>query len=57
MVGDRPIDDISGAAGAGMRGVWKTNGYPRPRPEHITPDATITRLEELPDLLQSWGGS
>ncbi|MFN8556461.1 MAG: HAD family hydrolase [Dehalococcoidia bacterium] len=51
MVGDRPIDDISGALGAGMRGIWKTNGAPRPRPDHILPTATIAHLAELPDLL------
>ncbi len=57
MVGDRPIDDISGAAGAGMRGVWKTNGVPRPKPDHIVPDAVITQLVELPALLAAWGGT
>lgn len=57
MVGDRPIDDIAGALGVGMRAVWKTNGNPRPRPEHIVPTATITSLAELPPLLRGWGGS
>lgn len=56
MVGDRPIDDITGALSAGMRAVWKTNGRPRPKPEHIVPTATITHLTELPPLLRSWGG-
>jgi putative hydrolase of the HAD superfamily len=56
MVGDRPIDDISGGLRAGMRAVWKTNGTPRPRPAHIIPTATITHLAELPPLLQAWGG-
>jgi putative hydrolase of the HAD superfamily len=46
MVGDRPIDDIAGALGVGMRAVWKTNGRPRPRPEYIEPTATISRLVE-----------
>ncbi len=54
MVGDRPIDDISGALNAGMRAVWKTNGAPRPRPEGIVPTAIITHLAELPPLVQSW---
>jgi putative hydrolase of the HAD superfamily len=56
MVGDRPVDDIAGALGAGMRAVWKTNGAPRPKPAHIVPTATITHLAELPPLLRGWGG-
>lgn len=56
MTGDRPIDDIAGALSAGMRGVWKTNGTPRPKPDHIIPTATIRDLSELPALLQDWGG-
>ena len=54
MVGDRTIDDISGALGAGMRAVWKRTDYPWPRPEHIFPTATITHLGELPTLLHEW---
>jgi putative hydrolase of the HAD superfamily len=57
MVGDRPIDDISGALSVGMRAVWKTNGSPRPRPDHIVPTATISHLAELPSLLRGWGGA
>ena len=56
MVGDRLVDDISGALGAGMRAVWKANDRPWPRPEHVVPTATITHLAELPDLLRTWGG-
>jgi putative hydrolase of the HAD superfamily len=56
MVGDRMIDDISGALGAGMRAVWKRTDYPWPKPEHIIPTATITQLLELPELLRSLGG-
>ncbi len=56
MVGDRMIDDISGALGAGMRAIWKSNDYSWPKPEHIVPTATITQLLELPELLRSWGG-
>jgi len=51
MVGDRPIDDISGALGVGMRAVHKTNGRPRPVPEGVQPTATIENLSELPALL------
>lgn len=57
MVGDRTIDDISGALGVGMRAVWKYNNSPWPKPAHITPTATITNLTELPALLQQWSGN
>ena len=57
MVGDRMVDDISGALAVGMRAVWKKNDYPWPRPEHIVPTATITHLAELPALLRTWGGA
>jgi putative hydrolase of the HAD superfamily len=54
MVGDRPIDDISGALGVGMRAVHKTNGRPRPVPDGVRPTATIEQLAELPALLEHW---
>jgi putative hydrolase of the HAD superfamily len=54
MVGDRMVDDISGALGAGIRAVWKKNDYPWPRPEHIVPTAVITNLAELLPLLRAW---
>ena len=54
MVGDRLIDDISGAQGVGMGAVWKKTDYPWPRPEHITPTAVITDLTELLPLLEKW---
>jgi putative hydrolase of the HAD superfamily len=57
MVGDRMVDDISGALGVGMRAVWRWNDYPWPKPEHIVPTATIESLAELPELLRSWGGA
>ena len=57
MVGDRMIDDISGALSVSMRAVWKINESPWPKPEHITPTATITHLAELPRLLREWGGA
>ncbi len=57
MVGDRMIDDISGALGVGMRAVWKKNASPWPQPEGIVPTATITHLTELPALLHVWGGA
>jgi putative hydrolase of the HAD superfamily len=57
MVGDRLIDDIAGALGVGMRAVWRENDSPWPKPEHITPTATIAQLAELPRLLRAWNGA
>lgn len=54
MVGDRMVDDVGGALAVGMRGVWKQNDRPWPKPAEITPTATIERLAELPPLLESW---
>ncbi len=54
MVGDRPIDDIGGALGAGMRAIWKTNGRPRQKPAEIEPTATVRDLAEIPTLLAAW---
>lgn len=54
MVGDRLIDDIGGALGAGMSAVWVENDMPWPRPEHIVPTSSIRRLAELPALLDAW---
>ena len=55
MIGDRQIDDVSGAKDVGMRGVWRRNddGFPAWDGE---PDAAVDRLAELPDLLRGWGG-
>jgi putative hydrolase of the HAD superfamily len=54
MVGDRLVDDISGALGVGIRAVWKKTTYPWPEPEHIKPTAVITDLAELLPLIQQW---
>lgn len=56
MVGDRMIDDVSGALGAGMRAVWRRNNAGLPSSD-ATPSGQIDRLTELPTLLRSWGGS
>lgn len=55
MVGDRLIDDVGGAAGAGMRGIWKHNDSPFPGPASIKPAAVVTRLAEIPGVLRAWG--
>jgi putative hydrolase of the HAD superfamily len=54
MVGDRLIDDISGALGVGMRAIWKKTDHPWPKSEYITPTAIITELAELLPLLEQW---
>ncbi|GCF09488.1 HAD family hydrolase [Dictyobacter arantiisoli] len=54
MVGDRLVDDVSGALGVGMRGVWKKTDYPWPEPAHIHPTAIISTLAELLPLLDRW---
>jgi putative hydrolase of the HAD superfamily len=52
FVGDRPVDDISGAKALGMRAVLVPNpevpGHPTP------PDARIERLSELLALVDGW---
>jgi len=53
MVGDRMIDDISGAQAVGMRGIWRRN-TDTPVRDDITPDATIETLGEVPPLVTGW---
>jgi len=52
MVGDRPFDDISGAAAVGMRTVLLPNDFV-PAAE-VAPDATIASLAELLPLVDAW---
>ena len=56
MIGDRQIDDVSGAKAAGMRGIWRRNdsGFPT---ASVVPDAIVDTLAELPPLLRTWGGA
>jgi putative hydrolase of the HAD superfamily len=56
MIGDRMVDDVSGALEVGMRGVWRRNesGFPS---SIAVPTAEVTRLAELPELLRKWGGA
>lgn len=53
MVGDRMIDDISGAQSVGMRGIWRRNSE-TPVGQDITPDAVIETLAEVPPLVTGW---
>lgn len=56
MIGDRQIDDVSGARAVGMRAIWRRNdsGFPT---SDVAPDAVVDALAELPGLLRSWGGA
>jgi putative hydrolase of the HAD superfamily len=56
MIGDRQIDDVSGARAVGMRAIWRRNesGFPT---SEVAPDAVVDALAELPDLLRAWGGA
>jgi putative hydrolase of the HAD superfamily len=49
FVGDRPIDDIAGAAGAGMRPVWVVNDHTPGDPSVAV--AHIHDLTELPEVI------
>jgi putative hydrolase of the HAD superfamily len=53
FVGDRPWDDISGAAAVGMRTVLRPNPW-APDIDGIEPDARISRLPDLLPLLSCW---
>jgi putative hydrolase of the HAD superfamily len=53
FVGDRPYDDIHGAKQAGMRAVLRPNDAVPPY-RSAAPDAVITRLSELTQLLDAW---
>ena len=53
FVGDRPWDDISGAQSTGMRTVLRPNPV-APDIDGIEPDARITALPELVDLVRRW---
>jgi putative hydrolase of the HAD superfamily len=53
FVGDRPFDDIYGAGRVGMRTVFVPHSGLPPF-EGSAPDAVISRLAELPALLDQW---
>ena len=52
FVGDRPLDDISGAKGVGMRAVLRPNPHLPTHP--VRPDASIESLPELLTLVDAW---
>lgn len=55
-VGDDPITDVGGARSAGLRTIWVSAGGQRWNPGHgPSPDATVTSVAEVPDLVAAWG--
>ena len=53
FVGDRPFDDVHGAKRAGMRAVLVPNSDVPPFAAAV-PDAVISRLADLPAVLETW---
>jgi putative hydrolase of the HAD superfamily len=53
FVGDRPFDDIFGAHRAGLRTVFVPHSN-LPARDGTVPDAVITRLADLPAVLDQW---
>ena len=53
FVGDRPYDDVHGAKSVGMRAVLIPHSDV-PAFDGAEPDAVISRLSELPGLIESW---
>ena len=54
FVGDRPLDDIAGAKGVGMRAVLRRHPYAPASPDDPEPDAAIDDLAELAPLIEIW---
>jgi putative hydrolase of the HAD superfamily len=52
FIGDRPVDDISGAKGVGMRAVLVENSDVPGHP--AVPDARINRLSQVLPLVDQW---
>lgn len=59
FVGDRPIDDVGGAHAAGMRTVLRPNSAldAAAIAGPVEPDAVITTLPELLDVIDAWRNS
>jgi putative hydrolase of the HAD superfamily len=55
FVGDRLLDDVSGAQAVGMRAV-QTRQFRQEESSEVVPDAVIDHLSELPGVLAQWPG-
>jgi putative hydrolase of the HAD superfamily len=56
LVGDHPVNDVAGAHGAGWYSVWLDRDGAVPFPhEGPRPDAVVSTLAELPDVLRRLG--
>lgn len=53
MVGDSAANDVAAAKDAGWRGVW-LNRDGDVVPAGVEPDAVVTTLAQVPDLVRSW---
>jgi putative hydrolase of the HAD superfamily len=56
LVGDHPLNDVVGAKRAGWKAVWIDRGqgaYKPPEGHKVQPDATITTLADLPEVLKN----
>jgi putative hydrolase of the HAD superfamily len=51
-VGDRLFDDVWGAQQSGLRAIHRHNEHVPPY--DVIPDASITRLSEIPAILDAW---
>lgn len=51
FVGDHPLFDVEAPRALGMRAVWLRNAR---HPPPAIADATIDRLDQLPDILEGW---
>lgn len=53
-IGDDPVQDIVGAKSAGARAIWLNRDKRQWQPATCEPDAQISSLLQLPDLLDAW---
>jgi len=51
-IGDDPVNDVAGAKKAGIHTIWLNRGEKQWPLEDIQPDATISRLHELPEVIR-----
>ncbi len=56
FVGDRLLDDVTGAQAVGMRGILTTQFRQEEAVDGVQPDATIGSLADLRGVLRRWGG-